>query len=208
MEDVLDVYARPRAPRRPVVALDELPVQLLGHTRPPQSVTPGHPAHIDYEYERKGTANVFLAVEPLAGRRFTAVTTRRTMVDWATFVRDLVDVQYPEAEQIVLVLDNLNTHRVASLYETFPAAEAQRIRRRLELHYTPTHASWLNVAEIELSVLRGQCLDQRIADQDRLTSEVTAWTARRNRDAATIDWHFTTADARIKLKHLYPSFTP
>ena len=207
MEDVLDQYTTPYDPRRPLVAMDELPVQLVGHTRPPQPAVPGHPAHIDYEYERKGTANIFLAVEPLTGQRLTQVTARRTKVDWAHFIKGLVDEQYPDADQVVLVLDNLNTHGIDALYEAFPAPEAHRLARRLELHHTPAHGRWLNVAEIELSVLTGQCLDRRIPDRATLEQEVAAWTARRNAEATTIDWHVTTADARRKLKRLYPSFT-
>jgi hypothetical protein len=208
MEDVLDVYARPYDARWPVVGMDELPVQLVGHTRPPLPSVPGVPARIDYEYERKGTANVFLAVEPLVGRRVTQVTAHRTKQDWAHFIQALVDTHYPDAERIVLVLDNLNTHGLASLYEAFPAAEARRLARRLDLHHTPVHGSWLNVAEIELSILTGQCLDRRIPARSLLEQEGSAWTDRRNGAAATIDWQFRTNDARIKLKHLYPSFTP
>ncbi len=205
MEDVLDVYERPHDPRCPVVGMDETSKQLVGETRTPLPAVPGHPARVDYEYERKGVANLFLWVEPLAGRRHVAVTERRTKADWAHFIRDLVDVHYPTAERVVLVLDNLNTHVGAALYETFPAAEARRLRRKLELHYTPQHGSWLNVAEIELSVLTAQCLDRRIADRAVLAEEVAAWEARRNARQATIDWQFTTVDARIKLKHLYPA---
>jgi hypothetical protein len=205
MEDVLDVYERPYDPRRPVVGMDETSKQLVGETRTPVPVSPGQPARIDYEYARHGVANLFLWVEPLAGRRHVQVTERRTKADWAQFIRDLLDVHYPDAERVVLVLDNLNTHVGAALYETFPAAEARRLRSKLELHYTPKHGSWLNVAEIELSVLTRQCLDRRIPDRDHLAREVAAWEARRNARHATIDWHFTAADARIKLKHLYPA---
>ena len=205
MEDVLAVYERPYDPRRPVVGMDETSKQRVAETRLPRPATPGHPLRVDYEYERRGVANLFLWVEPLAGRRHVAVTARRTKADWAAFIRDLLDVHYPDAERVVLVLDNLNTHVGSALYETFPAAEARRLRSKLELHYTPKHGSWLNVAAIELSVLTSQCLDRRIPDRDRLAAEVAAWEARRNARPATIAWQFTTADARIKLKHLYPA---
>jgi len=201
----LDVYTRPYDPRRPQVCLDEASKQLLADTRTPQPVAPGHPARADYEYKREGTANLFMCCEPLRGWRHVTVTERRTKVDWAHCVRDLVDVYYPDAECIVLVQDNLNTHTPASLYEAFPPAEAKRIAERLEIHATPKHGSWLNMAEIELSVLGRQCLDQRIADRQTLAAEVAAWEDRRNTAATTVDWRFTTADARIKLKHLYPS---
>ena len=205
MEDVLDVYERPYNPRFPVVGMDETSIQLIAETRLPVPAAPGFPAWVDYEYERRGVANLFVWVEPLAGRRHVQVTNRRTKQDWARFIRDLVDGHYPDAERVVLVLDNLNTHVGAALYETFPAAEARRLRTKLELHSTPKHGSWLNVAEIELSVLTTQCLGRRIADRDLLAAEVAAWEARRNARQATIDWQFTTADARIKLKHLYPA---
>lgn len=205
MEDVLDVYERPYDPRFPVVGMDETSKQLVGDTRIPVPAAPGRPARVDYEYERRGVANLFLWVEPLAGRRHVAVTERRTKTAWAHFIRDLVDGHYPTAERVVLVLDNLNTHVGSALYETFPAAEARRLRAKLELHYTPKHGSWLNVAEIELSVLTAQCLDRRIADRAVLADEVTAWETRRNARSSTIDWQFTTADARIKLTHLYPA---
>ena len=205
MEDILAVYERPYDPHHPVVGMDETSKHLVGETRTPLPVSPGHPARVDYEYERHGVANLFLWVEPLAGRRHVQVTERRTKADWAAFIRDLVDGHYPDAERVVLVLDNLNTHVGAALYETFPPAEARRLRSKLELHYTPKHGSWLNVAEIELSVLASQCLNRRIPDRDQLAREVAAWEARRNARQATIDWHFTTQDARIKLKHLYPA---
>ena len=205
MEDVLDLYHRPYDPRRPQVCMDETSKQLIGETRTPLPAQPGRPLRIDYEYVRHGVRNLFLWVEPLAGRRHVQVTQRRTKQDWALFIRDLVDVHYPDAERIVLVLDNLNTHVPAALYETFPPAEARRILDRLELHYTPTHGSWLNMAEIELSVLARQCLDRRIPDADILASAVAAWEAGRNANAGAIDWRFTTAHARIKLRLLYPS---
>jgi hypothetical protein len=205
MEDVLDVYTRPYDPRRPQVCLDETSRQLLAQARPPQPVAPGRPAREDYEYVRAGVCNCFLVCEPLRGRRHVTVSDRRTRVDWAHCVKDLVDVHYPAAEVIVLVQDNLNTHTPASLYEAFPPAEAKRLADKLEVHYTPKHGSWLNMAEIELSVLAEQCLDRRLADRATLEREVAAWEARRNAATKTIDWRFTTADARIKLKHLYPA---
>ncbi len=205
MEDVLDVYERASDARFPVVGMDETSVQLIGETRMPVPAAPGFPARVDYEYERHGVANVFLWVEPLAGRRHVQVTTRRTKADWASFIRDLVDGHYPMAERVVLVLDNLNTHVGSALYETFPAAEARRLRAKLELHYTPKHGSWLNVAEIELSVLSRQCLRRRIPTREQLANEIAAWETRRNARHATIAWQFTTTDARIKLRHLYPA---
>jgi len=205
MEDVLDLYAEPYDPRRPVVCFDEQPVQLIAETRVPAPVRRGQPAHHDYEYERKGTANVFMRVEPLAGRRHVAVTARRTKRDFAQQMQQLVDVDYPDMDRIRVVLDNLNTHGPASLYEAFAPAEARRLLRRLEFHYTPKHASWLNMAEIELSVLTGQCLNRRIPDQQTLAQETAAWEARRNRERATIRWRFTVHDARTKLARLYPA---
>ncbi len=205
MEDVLDVYHRPYDPRRPQVCMDETSKQLVGETRTPLPAQPGRPARIDYEYVRHGVRNLFLWVEPLTGRRHVEVTERRTRQDWARFIRELVDVYYPDAERVVLVLDNLNTHVPGALYETFPPAEARRLLQRLELHYTPVHGSWLNMAEIELSVLARQCLDRRIPDADILTAEVAAWEVARNARPTRIDWRFTTAGARIKLKRLYPS---
>ncbi len=205
MEDVLDVYERPYDPRRPQVCLDELHVQLIGETRTPLPAAPGQPARIDYEYVRNGTANIFLWVEPLAGHRHVRVTDQRTKRDWAHAVRALVDEAYPDADRIVLVLDNLNTHVASSLYETFPAAEARRLWQKLEIHYTPKHGSWLNMAEIDLGVLAGQCLRRRIPDRSTLERETVAWEHDRNTRSRTIDWRFTTADARIKLKRLYPS---
>jgi hypothetical protein len=204
MEDVLEVYTRPYDARFPQVCLDEKSKQLVGEVREPLAVCPGRPARYDYEYEREGTANLFIVSEPLAGWRHISVTERRTKFDWAHRVKELVDVHYPEAEKIVLVLDNLNTHTPAALYEAFVPAEARRIARKLEIHYTPKHGSWLNMAEIELSVLARQCLDQRIPDQETLAEEVSAWEAERNAAESSIDWRFTSADARIKLKHLYP----
>ena len=204
MEDVLDVYCRPYDPRYPVVCLDESPKQLLADVRPPLPVEPGKPQRIDEHYQRHGTANLFLACEPLRGWREIKVTQRRTKLDWALFVRELVDAHYPDAVRVVLVMDNLNTHRPASLYEAFEPAEAKRIWDRLELHYTPKHGSWLNIAECEFSVLSRQCTNRRLPDQQALAAEVAAWQAERNGNTATVDWRFTTQDARIRLKHLYP----
>jgi len=213
MEDVLDVYTRPYDARFPQVCFDETSEQLTDHSRPPlparpaQGERPGLPARGDYEYVRHGAANCFLWCEPLAGRCHVTVTAQRTKEDFARAIRDLVDLHSPDAERIVLVLDNLNTHSPASLYEAFPPAEAKRLADRLELHHTPKHGSWLNMAEIELSVLGRQCLDQRLPSMLHLQREVAAWVARRNAAARVIDWRFTTADARIKLKHLYPLTT-
>jgi hypothetical protein len=205
MEDILDVYARPFDPRFPQVCMDETSKQLVGETRTPLPALPGQPLRIDYEYERHGVRNLFLFVEPLRGWRHVIVTERRTKQDWAHAIRDLVDVQYPDAERIVLVLDNLNTHVGSALYEAFPPAEARRLWQKLDLHYTPPHGSWLNMAEIEFSILARQCLHRRIPDAATLREEVTAWETQRNRQPTTIDWRFTTADARIKLRRLYPS---
>jgi DDE superfamily endonuclease len=205
MEDVLEVYTRPYDPQRPQVCLDETSKQLVAETRVPIPAAPGQPERVDYEYERKGTANLFMVLEPLAGQRRVKVTERRTAVDFAYLIRELVDEQYPQAEKIVLVMDNLNTHKPASLYEAFPPAEARRLLERLEIHYTPKHGSWLDMAETELSVLATQCLDRRIPDATTLTHEITAWERHRNEAKCWVDWRFTTQDARIKLKRLYPS---
>jgi DDE superfamily endonuclease len=205
MEDVLDVYERPYDPRFPQVCLDETSKQLVGETRTPIPASSGHPAREDYEYERNGVANLFLLTEPLRGWRQVIVTEQRTGVDFAYVIKDLIDVRYPDAERIVLVMDNLNTHTPASLYAAFPPAEAKRLADKLEIHYTPKHGSWLDMAEIELSVLARQCLDRRIADTSLLKGEVAHWVAKRNRVGIGINWRFTTADARIRLKHLYPS---
>ena len=205
MEDVLDVYTRPYDPKRPLICMDETNKQLLRDARPPQSARPGQPARVDYEYEREGVANLFLFCEPLAGRRWVDVTEHRTKADWAYQIQDLVEGRYPEAEQIVLVMDQLNTHTPAALYEVLPPAEAKRLADKLEIHYTPKHGSWLNIAEIELSVLSRQCLDRRVPDFATLAGEVAAWQDRRNAAGAAVDWRFMTADARIKLKRLYPS---
>jgi hypothetical protein len=205
MEDTLDVYERPYDPRFPQVCLDETSKQLIGEVRTPLPSAPGTPARQDYEYERRGVANLFVVTEPLRGWRHVTVTDQRTAVDFAQVIKDLVDVRYPEAERIVLVLDNLNTHTPASLYAAFPPEEAHRLAAKLEWHYTPKHGSWLNIAEIEFSVLARQCLDRRIADKSVLKGEVALWQARRNRAGTGVRWRFTTADARIKLHRLYPS---
>jgi len=204
MEDVLEVYRRPYDAERPVVCLDEQSKQLVRQVKAPLPMRPGNSAKQDYEYERNGTANLFMLFEPLAGKRHVAVTEHRTKVDFAHQIKMLVDAYYPEAQAIVLVMDNLNTHKVASLYEAFTPDEARRLANKLEIHYTPKHGSWLNMAETELSTLTKQCLDVRIPDQEILATEVAAWTDTRNAAKAKVDWQFTTADARIKLKRLYP----
>jgi len=204
METVLDVYHRPYDPDYPVVCMDETSKQLIGETRLPLPPLPGQPERYDYEYERHGTANLFMFTEPLGGWRHVAATDRRTKVDWAWQVRELLEVRYPHAKQVTLVLDNLNTHTYASLYEAFDPAEARRLMERLELVYTPKHGSWLNIAEIELNVLSRQCLCQMIPDNQTLQQEAGAWEADRNASQTGVDWQFTTADARIKLKRLYP----
>jgi hypothetical protein len=205
MEDVLDVYTRSYDPARPVVCLDETSRQLLAEVRPPLPAAAGRPARHDPEYVRGGVVNLFLVCEPLRGWRAVQVSAQRTRLDWARCAKELVDVHYPDAERIVLVMDQLNTHSPASLYEAFAPAEAKRLADKLEIHYTPKHGSWLNMAEIELSALQRQCLDRRLADRPTMEREVAAWTAERNRATCTIDWRFTTADARIKLKRLYPA---
>ncbi len=206
MEDVLEVYQRPRDPQRPLVCLDEQSKQLIKETRTPIPAAPGRPERHDYEYERNGTANLFMLFAPLEGWRHVKVTERRTKLDFAAVIRELVDVHFPRAEKIVLVMDNLNTHKAASLYEAFPPAEARRLIEKLEIHYTPKHGSWLDMAETELSILTKQCLDRRIPDKVTLAREVAAWEQQRNTANAKINWQFTTADARTKLKRLYPSF--
>jgi len=205
MEDVLEVYHRPYDQRYPQVNLDEMSKQLVGEVRPPLPMRPGDAGRYDGEYVRNGTANLFIASEPLAGWRHVEVTGRRTRADFAHFVRDLVDGRYRDAERVVLVMDNLNTHTTGSLYEAFEPAEARRIADKLEIHYTPRHGSWLNMAEVELSVLARQCLDERMEDKATVVREVAAWEADRNQRKVGIDWRFTTADARIKLKRLYPA---
>jgi hypothetical protein len=206
MEDLLAVYSRAYDPTRPVLCLDETSTQLIGETRTPLPAAPGRPARQDYEYVRNGVCALFMATEPLAGWRSVTVSDRRTKVDFAQLIKTLLDERYPDAEKVVLVVDNLNTHTRGALYEAFPAAEARRLVDRLELHYTPKHGSWLNIAEIELSVLSRQCLGRRIPQADVLHQEVTGWADDRNRLKSKVDWQFTTDDARIKLKRLYPVF--
>jgi hypothetical protein len=208
MEDVLAAYARPPDPARPLVCFDEGGTELHGEVRAPLPPAPGRPLRSDTEYARRGTANLFLWCAPFLGRRGVTVTERRTRLDWAHAIRDLVDAQFPDAERIVLVLDNLNTHDPASLYAAFPPAEARRLWEKLEVHPTPKHGSWLNIAELELSVLGRQCLHRRLPDRAALATEVAAWVAERNAAAVTVDWQFTTEDARGKLKRLYPVLQP
>ncbi|MGH9808773.1 MAG: IS630 family transposase [Terriglobia bacterium] len=205
MEAVLAVYHRPRDPACPLVCLDEASKQLIAETRVPITAKPGRHARIDYEYERNGTANIFMLFAPLEGWRHIEVTDRHTALDYARLLRELSDVWFPHAAKIALVQDNLNTHKPASLYEAFPPAEARRLVERFEWHYTPKHGSWLNMAESELSVVSGQCLDRRISDKQILTHEIAAWERDRNKKHAKADWQFTTADARVKLKRLYPA---
>ena len=205
MEDVLEVYTRPHVSDQPLVCLDETSKQLVAETRMPVPMRSGQPARHDYEYERNGTANMFMLFAPLEGWRHVEVTERRTAVDYAKILRDLADIHFPKAAKIALVQDNLNTHAPASLYEAFEPAEARRIIERFEWHYTPKHGSWLNLAESELAVLSGQCLARRIADKALLKTEVDAWRSRRNIHNVKANWHFTTADARVKLKNLYPA---
>lgn len=204
MEDVLDVYQGTYDEQHPLVCMDESPRQLLADVQEALPVAAAQPRREDYEYQREGTCNLFLAFAPVQGWREVAVTERRTKVDWAHFMRDLVDVHFPEAECITVVLDNLNTHSLASLYEAFEPEEARRIARKLDLHYTPKHGSWLNMAEIELSALIRQSLKRRIPDAETMKRITSAWTRQRNAAGTSVDWRFTTADARIKLKRLYP----
>ncbi len=204
MEEILDVYAQPLDAKRPLVCMDETNKQMLADVREPLPMEPGQPLRYDSEYERHGVNNLFLAFAPLLAWRNVTVTDHRTRLDWACFVKDLVDVHFPTAEVITLVMDNLNTHTIASLYEAFEPAEAHRIARKIDVHYTPKHGSWLNMAEIEFSALSRQCLNRRIPDTASLKREVGAWSDERNTHCTTVDWRFTCEDARIKLKHLYP----
>ncbi len=208
MEDVLELYAEPYDPARPVVCFDEASKQLHGDVAEPVPPAPGSAAKQDYEYKRHGTVNLFVAVEPLAGRRHVEVTDRRTIPDFAARMKHLCDAMYPDAEVIRVVLDNLNTHKLGSLFATYPPEEAWRLARRLEFHFTPKHASWLNMAECELSVLSRQCLSRRLAGKERLVAEVKAWEAERNRIGVKLAWSFRVADARRKLAHLYPQHPP
>jgi uncharacterized small protein (DUF1192 family) len=206
MEEVLEVYHRPRDRACPLVCLDETSKQLIGETRVPMPAKPGRPARVDYEYERNGTANLFMLFAPLEGWRHIEVTDRHTAVDYARLLKELSDIWFPDAAKIALVQDNLNTHKPASLYEAFPPSEARRLVERFEWHYTPKHGSWLNMAESELSVVSGQCLNRRILDKQTLTDEIAAWERDRNKKHAKADWQFTTADARIKGR-IGPSIT-
>jgi len=205
MEDVIEVYHRPHDPDRPMVCVDETSKQLIVETRKPIPAKPGQPKRVDYEYKRNGTANLFMMFAPLEGWRDVKVTDQRAAVDYARMLKELSDTHFPKASKIVLVQDNLSTHKPASLYEAFPAAEARRLALRFEWHYTPKHGSWLDMAESELSVLSCQCLDRRIPDKDTLIKEINAWRNKRNNKNAKADWQFTTADARVKLKRLYPT---
>ncbi len=205
MENVLDVYKRPFDQNNPVICMDESPKQLIGETKVPIKMSGGTEKRIDYEYKRNGVCNIFIANEPLAGKRYVKITKRKTKKDWAEFIREVADKEYPHANKITLVMDNLNTHKASSLYEAFPPEEAKRIWDRFEFVYTPKHGSWLNMAEIELNVLNGQCLNRRIDNLEEVQSEVNAWKTHRNNMNAEINWRFETKDARIKLKRLYPS---
>jgi hypothetical protein len=205
MEETLAVYTRPRDPDRPLVCLDETSKQLIRETRVPVPMKPGRPKRVDYEYERNGTANIFMLFAPLEGWRHVEVTDRHAAADYAAILRDLSDRYFPDADKIVLVQDNLSTHTAASLYAAFPPAEARRLAERFEWHYTPKHGSWLNMAESELGVLSSQCLNRRIADKNGLIQEVAAWQAHRNKHHTRANWQFTNEDARIKLRRLYPS---
>ena len=204
MEDILEVYARPYDHRAPVVCMDESSIQLIGEVSDPIPAAPGHPELIDDEYVRNGVASIFLEVEPLGGKRKVKITERRTRIDWAHFIKEMVDDRYADAEKIILVMDNLNTHNMASLYTAFPPEEARRLADRLEIHYTPKHGSWLNIAEIELSVLKRQCLAGRIDCIEKMRADVAAWNDDRNNRQTKVDWQFRTDEARIKLKRLYP----
>jgi hypothetical protein len=204
MEDVLDVYARPYDKDFPVICMDESSIQLIGEVSEPIPAAPGHPELIDDEYVRKGVASIFIEVEPLGGKRHVKITERRTRVDWALFIKEMLDTRYKSAKKVLLVMDNLNTHGIASLYATFPPEEARRLADRLEIHFTPKHGSWLNVAEIEISVLKRQCLTGRIDCIDKMRKKVEAWNSDRNNRQTKVDWQFKTEDARIKLKRLYP----
>ena len=206
MEDILDIYERPYDPAIPVVCVDEKPYQLLGEAREPLPTRPGDTRKVDSEYARNGTCSIFVFVEPLGGVRHVSVREHRTAVDWAEEIRYLVDVSYPDRDRIILVMDNLNTHALSSLYKAFPAPEARRIAKKLEIHYTPKHGSWLDIAEIELNVMTRQCLSRRIENIDLLRQELTAWESDRNEHTACIHWHFTTDKARTKLTSLYPKF--
>lgn len=204
MEDVLDVYARPYNEDYPVICMDESSIQLIGEVRNPIPAALGHPELIDDEYIRKGVASIFIEVEPLGGKRHVKITERRTRLDWASFIKEMLDTRYKSAKKVLLIMDNLNIHGIASLYAAFPPEEAKRLADRLEIHFTPKHGSWLNIAEIELSVLKRQCLVGRIDCINKMREKVEAWNSDRNNRQTKVDWHFKTKDARIKLKRLYP----
>jgi hypothetical protein len=204
MEDVLEVYARPYDPRFPVLCMDESSIQLIGEVQKPIPAVPGQPVLVDDEYVRKGVANIFVEVEPLGGKRKVKITGRRTQIDWAYFIQEMLEERYADADKVVLVMDNLNTHNIASLYLAFSPDKARRLANRLEIHHTPKHGSWLNVAEIELSVLKRQCLAVRIDCIEKMRKKVLAWNNDRNNRQTRVDWQFKTDDARIKLKRLYP----
>ena len=206
MEDILEVYARPYDEKFPVVCMDESSMQLIEEVREPIPAAPGHPVLMDDEYIRKGVASIFIEVEPLGGKRNVKITKQRTRVDWAEFIKEMLEERYQNVEKVVLVMDNLNTHNIASLYTAFAPEEARRMAERLEIHYTPKHGSWLNIAEIELSVLKRQCLVGRISCIELMRSKAAAWNEDRNNRQKNVDWQFKTKDARIKLKHLYPKF--
>lgn len=204
MEDILEVYARPYNRQYPVVCMDESSMQLIGEVHEPIAAASGHPVLMDDEYVRKGVANIFMEVEPLGGKRKVKITEHRTKIDWACFIKEMLEERYTDAKKVVLVMDNLNTHKIASLYEAFPPDTARGLADRLEIHYTPKHGSWLNIAEIELSVLKGQCLSGRIDCIEKVRAKVSAWNSERNNRQSKVDWQFRTSDARIKLKRLYP----
>ena len=204
MEDVLEVYARPYDPKLPVLCMDESSMQLIGEVQKPIPAAPGHATLVDDEYVRNGVANIFIEIEPLAGKRKVKITERRTQLDWAHFIKEMLEERYADAKKVVLVMDNLNTHNIASLYLAFPPEEARRLANRLEIHYTPKHGSWLNIAEIELSVLKRQCLSVRIDCIEKMRKKVMLWNSDRNNRQTKVDWQFKTDSARIKLKRLYP----
>ncbi len=204
MEDILEVYKRPYDPKRPLICMDEMPKQLLADIREPLTVGPGYSARSDYEYQRNGVADLFMLFEPLQGKRYVQAEKQRRRIEWAQVMKYLADELYPEADTIVVVMDNLNTHTPAAFYQVYEPEEARRLIQRFEFHFTPKHGSWLNMAEIELSALARQCLDRRLPDIETLLREVLAWQNQRNSEVVKVQWQFTTADARIKLRHLYP----
>ena len=207
MENILDIYHQPFDPKHPVICMDEQPIQLIKETRIPKPAKPGRPECIDYEYERNGTANIFLFTEPLTGWRQVIVTERRTAIDWAQVIQHLLTEEYGDCESITLVCDQLNTHKYSSLYKAFEPSTARSLAKRVQIHHTPKHGSWLNIAENELSALSRQCLDRRLPDRDTLERETTAWYVNRNQKQKSVDWQFTTEDARLHLKRLYPKIS-